>query len=885
MYRFLCRFLRMGWLQRTRVFCSVFCCGLLLAGIAANPSRFIGADASAIAQEPMAESPTQSVQSGVESYQSGDYLDAISDWLRALNAYPISAVAERAIVNENLARAYQQIGDTVAALTYWQAAADSYQASDNVTQFGRMLTEQAQTYISQGQHQRAVALLCGEKEMVDVEVACTGGAYAIAQAEADLTGQVAALGSLAESYRLQGLYAQAETLLMEGLTLVDGNDLAQYKAPMLNSLGNVYIQQSRIMSRRAESASLFNLVQDSLDLQAQSEQSAETAMDYFNQAAAATPANDLSTELHTQMNLLLLNQQNAAQQSSQNTLSLLRQRIGELIKQLPSSRETAYAAITLAKSYRAAEQDFSCDRYEERAQIQTWLETSRQIAETIQDARAESFALGELGHLEECRGRLDEATRFTQQAQLAAGDALASADSLYLWEWQMGRIYNAQGDLPQAQVAYTQSLATLRDIRTDILTADRELQFDFRDTVDPVYRQAIALQLDETPLAPQRVEQTLATIDDLRLAELQNFFGNDCVLVANDDVRDRLLGEDFGTTVINSIVLPDRVVLIATFPDDTTQKVEIGDFAMLRTTAGEFRSGLKRYTDRVYDSAPAEFLYQEMIQPFEARLVATQTQTLVFVQDGFLRNVPMAALYDGDRYLIERYAIATTPSLNLTATNISSNNNLRALAVGLSQRATTDSGRGFPALTSVPDELASISQQLPGSKVLIDQAFTKDTLTEALAEDAYSILHLATHGQFSTIPEETFVVTGPSSLGIAGELTFGELETLIRQASPQADPLDLITLTACETATGDDRATLGLAGVAVRAGARSAIASLWKVDDETAATLITRFYSSLQQPYSSKARALQLAQVAAIEDDRNANPGKWAPLILVGNWQ
>ena len=724
-----------------------------------------------------------------------------------------------------------------------------------------------------------------------VQRRAVGGSYEIAITVNDLVGQTAALGSLAEAYRLQGLYLEAQQLLTEGLALAQNNGLDQYKAPMLNSLGNVYTQLSQIAVRRAESARLFNLFTDSRDLLEQAEQASETAITYFDQAAEeAIARDDLSTELHTQLSLLPLNQRTDDQQSRQSVLPLIQKRLGELIEQMPPGRETAYAAVTLAKSYQTTEQDFSCDGYQEIAALQSWLETGRQIAETIQDARAESFALGELGHLEECRGRFDAATRFTNRAQLAAGDALESTDSLYLWEWQMGRIHYAQGNSAQAQTAYKQAITTLKDIRTDILTADRELQFDFRDTVEPIYRQSIALQLENVlpsaqEFSAQGVEQTLSTLDDLRLAELQNFFGNDCVLAPLEESRDRLLAEDSKTTIINSIVLPDRVTLIASLPNGKTETVEILDLAGLKATVNQFRSGLKRYIDRVYDATPAEYLYQQMIEPLESALIDSDTQTLVFVQDGFLRNIPMAALYNGQQYLIERYAIATTPSLDLTATAIPDKEALRVLAVGLSQKTSTNSGREFPALTSVPDELASISQQLPGSKVLIDQEFTKAALTAALAAESYSVLHLATHGQFSTIPEETFVLTGPSSLGFAGELTFGEIEGLIRQASPQADPIDLITLTACETATGDDRATLGLAGVAVRAGARSAIASLWKVDDETAATLIARFYGHLQQPDNSKARSLQLAQIAAIEDDRNANPGKWAPLILVGNWQ
>ncbi|MEO0989134.1 MAG: CHAT domain-containing protein, partial [Cyanobacteria bacterium J06639_14] len=390
-----------------------------------------------------------------------------------------------------------------------------------------------------------------------------------------------------------------------------------------------------------------------------------------------------------------------------------------------------------------------------------------------------------------------------------------------------------------------------------------------------------------TTIEPPDIATTLETVDSLRLAELQNFFGNDCVLVSSEGARDRLLKENTQTAVISSIVLSNRTAIIASLPDGTAKTIWIDDSAALEQTTNDFRRGLKRFRNLApYDKSLAQRLYNQLIGEFEADFRAANINTLVFVQDGFLRNIPMAALHDGEQYLIQRYAIATTPSLSLTAPGKAPSSELQVLAVGLSQATVTESGLEFGALDFVPAELESVVNQLPGSKTLLDENFTVEQLRTALQEDRYPILHLATHGQFSTIPEDTFVVTGAADAGVSGELTFGQLEALIREASPTAEPLDLITLTACETATGDDRATLGLAGVAIRAGARSAIASLWQVNDETAAQLVDNFYKHLKDPGVSKAQALQAAQIDAInEADATQNPGYWAPLILVGNWQ
>lgn len=891
----------------------LFVCGLVLALTIGHPLQPNGIGTSAIAQE---QNPAQLVQSGVEAYQKEDYAAAIALWSQAIPLYPSEAQADRAMVYENLARAQQQIGETQSAIAAWEAAAADYQASDNATQYGRMLTEKAQVYISVGQYQRAATLLCGEELAVAGDgmssVNCPGGSYAVAQTTTDVIGQATALGSLAETYRLRGDYETALVVLETGLDLVETHDeLAQYEAPMLNSLGNTHARLAQVNLRRAEASDLLGNTKVVTRLKVEADEDQQAALQAF--ASAATLANnqsDLITELRSQLSLLSLYTQPITESNLQNQIAKLtaqlpqrveqaagrvesQSRIAQLIAQLPTSRETAYAAISLAKSYRTTRQDFDCSNLQGQERTQQWLETGLQIAEQIGDERAKSFALGELGHLAECQGNLNKAFRLTEQAQLAASNALESADSLYLWEWQTARLYKKDNEVDQAITFYQQAISTLESIRTNILTADRDLQFDFRDTVEPVYRQYIELQLDpetnglatkQLSASGTNISEALQTIDALRLAELQNFFGDDCVLVAAADARDRLLANDTPTTILTSIVLSDRTALIANFPDGTNKQFWVGGTTEIRSSADEFRAALVRFTDLVFDRSSAEKLYQQLIVPLEPDLERTNTQTLVFVQDGFLRNIPMSALYDGDQYLIQKYAVATTPALSLTATR-SSSRDFRALAVGLSQEITTQSGYEFNDLGAVDDELEAVSIQLPGSRTLLNEEFTVERFREALRENRYSILHLATHGQFSTVPEETFVITGPNDAGFAEEITFNQLEALIREFAPDDEPIELITLTACETATGDDRSTLGLAGVAIQAGARSAIASLWRLDDRTAASLVPNFYQNLRDPNLSKAQALQLAQVAEIEAAPGANPGRWAPLILVGNWQ
>ncbi|HEY9878503.1 MAG TPA: CHAT domain-containing protein [Leptolyngbyaceae cyanobacterium] len=837
-----------------------------------------------------AADPTTLMQEGVDAYQDGDFLTAINHWQAALAAFPAGDPSvEQAALRGNLGRAYLQVGQTADAIAQWERAATTYRQLGDVLQVGRALTEQAQIYTSLGQHRRAIALLCLPQGEAVLD--CTHeSALAIAQASNDSVGTAAALGSLAEAYRLKGDYDQALAVSKAALAEVQQQGLSQYAAPLFSSLGNTYERLAQMNYRRAASSASLGIPEFAEALQRQGEQQEAQALFYFQQGLqTAKQQGDATAELRSHLSLLSLYQR----RSQPAEADLSRQRLIQLLEQLPASRETAYAAVSLAKSYQPSSATLACADAVQQNQAQRWLERARAIATQISDNRTASFALGELGHFYQCRGELTPALQLTQQALLAADQARA-ADSLYVWQWQLGRIYKEQGDLARALNAYQRAVATLETIRNDLLTATQDLQFDFRDAVEPLYRELIALQLGE-PNAIASVKQSmltqatspsvnldaaLVTADSLKLAELQNYFGNDCVLAPVGQVRVDLANSSSATAVISSIILPERTAVIARFPNGSQQLAWIEDSQKLQKTVVDFRISLQRYRDPSFESSSSEQLYQWLIQPFEAALQKSGTKTLVFVPDGVLRSVPMSALYDGSQYLVERYAVATTPSLTLTDLRPLEDTSLQALALGLSQSITTADGQSFIPLSNVPNEIKTVLSKFPGSEALLNQDFSRDRLKQALAQRSFPLLHIATHGQFGADPKDTFIVTGKGE-----KLTFGELEALIRDTAPQADPIELLSLTACETAVGDDRSTLGLAGVAIRAGARSAIASLWTIDDSTTAELVNDFYTGLVKPGLNKAQALQVAQkaVLAAGGDR-AHPAYWAPLIVVGNW-
>jgi CHAT domain-containing protein len=243
------------------------------------------------------------------------------------------------------------------------------------------------------------------------------------------------------------------------------------------------------------------------------------------------------------------------------------------------------------------------------------------------------------------------------------------------------------------------------------------------------------------------------------------------------------------------------------------------------------------------------------------------------VPDGALQTIPFAALQDGNRFLIEEFAVAVSPGLSLMEPHPIERENVRLLLGGLS-----DSVQGFPALNFVPAELQSIEPVYP-SETLLNDTFVMSSFRQKLTQEQFSIVHIASHGQFNHDVHKTFLLTHD------GKLTLNNLEALIRPAQYRGQPVELLVLSACETAEGDDRAALGLAGVAVKAGARSALASLWSVNDQSTSFLISEFYHQLREsPSITKARALQAAQIAMIGDRRYHHPCYWAPYLIIGNW-
>lgn len=487
------------------------------------------------------------------------------------------------------------------------------------------------------------------------------------------------------------------------------------------------------------------------------------------------------------------------------------------------------------------------------------------------DALARSLVQGHQGRLYEAEGRPEEALALTRLAAFGAQEA-GRGDWLFQWQWQSARLLRAGGQTERALEAYRAAVATLQPIRPALQRTYLASGGSFRDSIGQLY-----LELADVILSrggggaslEEDLREARATVELAKAAELEDYFRDDCVaafLAATrgvDELEPR-------TAALYPIVLEDRVELLLSLPGSLVrERVPIARDSLVGQVRA-LRLGLEKRTSRKY-LVQARALYDVLIRPVRGALERNGVHTLVFVPDDALRTIPVAALHDGRRFLVEDYAVATSPGLTLTDPRPLSLEGAKVLVAGLTRGA-----EGFPALPYAARETDGVAA-LFGARLLRDEAFSVEGLRAELERAPYRIVHIASHGRIEPDIRKSFLLASD------GRVTLEKLDAIIGYGKYRERPLELLTLSACQTAAGDDRAALGLAGIAVKSGARSALASLWFINDAASAQLVTAFYGHLREGLS-KAEALRRAQRALLADRRYRHPGYWAPFLLIGNW-
>ncbi|MDX2214675.1 MAG: CHAT domain-containing protein [Oculatellaceae cyanobacterium bins.114] len=837
-----------------------------------------------MAQAP--RSPADLEAQGRQLFESGQFQQAITALQQAVTGYEHQGdTLRQAIALSNLTLAYQQLGawaeanqaiassldqlesippnpertlvlaqvleiqgslqlaqgQSEQALTTWERATEQYTQVGDLTGVAQSTLNQAQALQALGLYRRAIATLTTLTQSL--------------QNQPDSLTKAATLRSLGDALRVSGDLEQSRTVLQQSLTVAQQLGDSEAIAETYLSLGNTARAQA------ANHAVKGDIEEAQVDL--------ASALEFYQQALTSS---SIETQTQTQLNRLSLLIERQQWSEARALLPQAQQRLAALLP----SRTAIYARINFAQSIIKLAQGTGSTDQELMAQAGQQLAIASQQASQLHDERAEAYALGSLGSLYEQTQQWAIAEDLTQKALLLSQASNAS-DIAYLWQWQLGRLLKEQNDRSGAIVAYTQAVSTLQTLRSDLVAINRDVQFSFREGVEPVYRQLVDLLLKPDNGAKSNqgdLTQARATLELLQIAELDNFFREACLdaRFQLDQVVDQA---NLPSAIIYPIILPDRLEVIVKLPhqqDLQHYTTEVSQ-AQVERTLDTLRQQLTApYSFRTLQST-AQQVYNWLINPLETSLADNQVNTLVFVLDGALRNIPMAALFDGQHYLVEKYGIALAPGLQLFTPRPLPQEQLQVLVAGLSE-----SRYGFSPLNYVEAEVEQIQTEVP-TQVLFNETFTESLFQNAINAFPYPIVHIATHGQFSSNADQTFILAWDKPINV------NELNTLLRSTgSNRAEAIELLVLSACQTATGDRRAALGLAGVAVRAGARSTIASLWSLDDESGAAFMSEFYQQLTSGSISRAEAVRQAQIKLLTNNQFRHPRYWAPYVLLGNW-
>ncbi|RDH48821.1 CHAT domain-containing protein [Fischerella thermalis] len=787
----------------------------------------------------------------------------------------------------------KEVGQFTQSLESWQQAAKIYSQIKEPAKLAQNQINQSQVMQDMGLFPRACKTLlevfnqelgvsdCQEFSQLSSEE-LTAKLQKITSESPSVT-KVIGLRSLGELLRFIGQPEQSQLVLDRTLILAQKLNSPQEQAATYLSIGNTaktLAENERVRRRR--------------------EIYYQQAVDAYIQAAKLTAL--ATTRQQAQLNhlSLLLKQGKYDPEKYQDAKAFWLSLNPQDLKFSPS-RTGIYEQINYAQSLAELIQPENSQQ-KQNSQLPSFDEIDKTLAEAatqaknLGDKQAEAYALGNRGALYEQRGSkedLSQAEKFTRQA-LNVVSSLESPYISYQYFWQLGRIRKAQGDIPDAIAAYTKAYNALQSLRSDLVAVNPEVQFSFRSSVEPVYRQLVELELEyaqslkadkKEQESQKRLTQARNVLESLQLAELNNFFREACV-ETNSKPIDQL---DTNAAVVYPIILSnqqqsnanvERLEVILSLPKQPPRlystklkKQEVEE------TVEQIQAFLKSPETKLEQSLPYyQKVYDWLIRPLQQDLENNKIKTLVFVLDEKLRNIPMSVLHDGKQYLLQKYAIALTPGLQLINPKPLTDINIKAITAGISKPR-----EGFKELPQVRQELKQIEDLGVASKSLLDEKFTTKEVQNQILNSDVSIIHLATHAQFSSIADDTFILFWDQRMNVK------QLGNLLRNNTlTSRRPIELLVLSACETAIGDQRATLGLAGVAVRSGARSTMATLWSVQDESTAKFMGNLYSQLEQAKKTKinkAQALQQAQLALLNDQQYSNPHFWAPFVVVGNWQ
>jgi len=647
----------------------------------------------------------------------------------------------------------------------------------------------------------------------------------------------------------------------------------------------------------------------------------DEARSYFTEAQQAAGP-DSAIALAASLNAARL-------EKSRNKLDALRRLLPQVLE-LADSEAKGTLLVNLGHQARMLGKPGAATAYEA-------LSHARDLSYSKGNTHLAVESLSELAGLYEDQDRFSESLMVTLQALrlLDAPVKHGQATLLVALEWRQARLLQHAGDPVGALTSLRRASNQLEAIRQDLPIDDEDGVSTFLSLIEPIERSeaALMLQTSEKASASARgaaLEEAVDLIERLHQAEMQDFLGDRCTV---EVVQGPATALEPKTAILYYLVLDDHIeILLRTDRGIERRTVSVAR-AKVQAAAARFEAAL-RDDDPQYRFSAEQF-YDWLLRPVAAELKKNAVNTVVEVSDSQLRGVPLAALYDGHHFAVEQFSIGSVVGITMTRMAPLSSDSSRYLVTGLSKpgpvvakldamreqlntRAALPSTDGSPAqlarAESTPEttppvttramrmtrstaglspedearelalpgagrEVSNLGKLLPGTE-LLDSQFTLNAFKTAIATGHYQVLHIASHGYFGGSADTSFIMTYDELL------TMSQLQGLLTgQRTTHENSIDLLTLSACETAEGNERAPLGIAGAAIKARAHSIVGSLWAVDDDSARRFMEQFYRGILVDHLSRAEAVRQAQLSLIADANTSRPFFWAPFTLIGGWR
>ncbi|HEY9625259.1 MAG TPA: tetratricopeptide repeat protein [Crinalium sp.] len=858
----------------------------------------------------------------------GQYRDAVDRLQQALAIARTVGIrrAEAAILN-SLGQAYNGLGEYIQALeVYQQSLPITREISDRAAE-GTVLTNIAQIYDHLGQYSRSLDIY--------------QQALALANQTGDRTGVGTTLGNLGVTYDNLGRYSDALDVYQQALAIHRELGNRAEEGVTLNNIGAVYrrlgqypqaldyYQQSvainhQLGNRPRVSGGLNNIGQVYIYLGQY-----DKALELFQQALA------VSRELgDRRAEGVILNNMGLAYSETDPKKAL-----DAFQQSLVIRRELGDRAGegTVLNNIGTAYNDLA--QYSQALEL---FQQSLAIRRQVGNRAEEGATLGNIGKTYDLLGQYANATNFYQQSLVILKEVGDRSGEIAI----LGNLGNslAQQNQPElAIVFYKRAINLTEALRQEFQVLPQDLQQSYTERISYIYRRLADLLLKQ-----DRVLEAQQILDLLKVQELEDYLrdirGNTetakGVIYLSDeqailDYYDQHQNQDFRAFLNSSeitarvqnlkrtassqslnpeqlvklqgnlrqldqpaallypLVLDDRLELVLVLPDRPPIRRTVPvKREQLNEAIAQFRDSLFARTRS--STTSAQQLYDWLIRPVEAELTQARVSTIIYAADGQLRYLPLAALYDGNQWLIQRFRVNNITAASLTTFGTQHTDRLRVLAGAFTEGVYSfkvgDLDFSFSGLPYAGQEVSNIAAEVPDTTELLNQQFSPAIAIPQM--NRYNIVHLATHAEFvSGQPENSFILFGN-----------GDRVTLRDVATWRLPNVDLVVLSACKTAVSalsNGEEILGFGYQVQRTGARAAIASLWSINDDGTQMLMTAFYAALRRGNVTKAEALRQAQIALITGDysalglqpdvmpdqptRYSRPYYWAPFILLGN--